>query len=95
MLETEVAFLDQIEQLHTGRHGVAPGHRHHEAKVGADEPVLGDRGVGDRTVEFGAGLAGLFTETGLVALLDDLGQLTLFFRGEQRDEPYFVEILTY
>jgi hypothetical protein len=30
-----------------------------------------------------------------VTTLDDLGQLALFLCGEQRHEPYFVEVLTY
>src|SRR5205085_3402852 len=41
VLEPQVALLDEIEQLHAGRHRVAAGDAHDQAEVGADEPVLG------------------------------------------------------
>ena len=72
VLETEVAFLDEIEQLHAGRQGVAAGDAHDESQVGPDEPVLGRFGVADCSVEITTFFAGLLASSGLEALLDNL-----------------------
>src|SRR4051812_30094360 len=58
VLEAEVPFLDEVEQLHAGGQGVAARDAHHEAQVGADEAVFGDGGIGDGTIDVAAGLAG-------------------------------------
>src|SRR4051812_33926362 len=41
VLEAEVAFLDEVEQVHALGEGIPAGDADHEAKVGADEAILG------------------------------------------------------
>ena len=93
VLEAEVALLDEVEQLHARGKGVAPGHADDQAEVGPDEPVLGVGGGADRPLQLAAALTGVERRLGIAALLDDLGQLTLFEGGEQRHQADFVEVL--
>ena len=93
VLEPEVALLDQVQQFHAGRQGVAAGHAHHQAEVGPDEPVLGRVGVADGLVDVAASLALLLALAGLYAALDGLGQLALLLGVEQRHRADLVQVL--
>src|SRR5690606_8430675 len=94
VLEPEVALLDEVEQLHRRRQGVAAGDAHDEAEVGPDEAVLGSRRGLDRLAELAAALARVDASLGLTPTLDDLRELALLVGGEQGDEADFVEVLT-
>ena len=93
VLEAEVALLDEVEQVHAPGQGVAAGDAHHEAQVGPDEPVLGRGGSGHVTAQLGAALAGIEPGTGRHALLDDLRELSLLGRVQQRHGADLVEVL--
>ena len=95
MLEAKVSFLDEVEQLHAGRQRIAAGNGYDQAKVGADEPVLGHGSSADLTVELAAALAGFFYFASGDALFDDLGELALFGCVEKGNGADFVEVLTY
>ena len=94
MLKAEVAFLDEVEQFHARRQGVAAGDAHDESQVGPDEPVLGRFGVADCSVEITTFFAGLLASSGLEALLDNLAQLALFLGVQEGDGADFVQVLS-
>jgi hypothetical protein len=82
MLKAQVAFLDEIKQLHACWQGIAASDADDEAKVGSDEPVLGCSGATIGTLEVDALFAIGEAGSGGDALFDDLGQLTLFCSSE-------------
>jgi hypothetical protein len=94
VLEAQVAFLDEIQELHAGGKGVAASHAHHEPQVGPDEPVLGGGRIADRTIELTALLAIFLAGLRLEALLDDLGELALFLGIEKRNRADLVQVLS-
>src|SRR5262245_4785913 len=94
VLEAEVALLDEVQQLHRGREGVAPGDAHDEAEVGPDEAVLGGCGVGHGLAEVAPALARVEALAGLAPTLDRLRQLALLICRQQGHEADFVEILS-
>jgi len=77
VLEPEVALLDEVEQLHARRHGVAARHAHNETEVGADEAVLGCGRLGHLLAEFATALTRIDTDGRVAAPLDDLGEFAL------------------
>ena len=109
VLQAEVAFLDEVEQLHAGRQGITAGHAHHQAQVGADEMLFGFGGLSDGTIPrahlrlrrhlVGRGVLrkggeGLFLLlAGDTAVLYGLRELALLLSVQQRDEADLVEIL--
>ena len=93
VLESEVALLHQVEQVHPGWQRVAAGDADHEAKVGADEPVLGRGGPGHVAAQLCAPFAGVQTGAGGDALLDELGELALLRCVQQRHCADLVEVL--
>ena len=95
VLEAEVSFLDQVEQLHARGQWVAAGDADNESEVRSDEAVLGHGGGADLAIEFAAAFATLFDPASCDALFDDLGKLTLFGSVEQRYCADFVQVLTY
>ncbi len=94
VLEAEVAFLDEVEEVHALGEGVPAGDGDDESEVGADEPVLGVRGVAHGHLQCGGLLAGGQLFGGLTACLDDAGQLALVFRSEQGDLADVVQVQT-
>src|SRR4029450_11166641 len=57
VLEAQVAFLDQVEQLHGGGEGVAACDAHHQAEIRPDETVLGGGSGGYGLAQLAAPLA--------------------------------------
>src|SRR6056297_163475 len=94
VLETQVARLDEVEQVHALGQGVAASDADHEAQVGADEPVLGLGGFGHLTLERHAALAVVELFLCLTASLDDARQLTLVLGGQERDLADVVQVET-
>ena len=92
MLQAEVALLDQIEQIHPLGQRIAPGNRHHETQVGADETVLGVGSCGDGALQRHAALAVGQLLGGLAAGLDDARQLSLVLGSEQGNLADVVQI---
>jgi hypothetical protein len=88
--QTKVAFLDQIEQIHSGHIGVAPGIGDDETKVGGQELAFSVASVADCTLQprsfLGIGCcSGLERVAGLAAGFDPLRQLD-FLIGRQKVE---------
>src|SRR3954454_2712075 len=94
VLEAEVALLDEIEQLHAGRHRVAAGDAHDQAEVGADEPVLWRCRLAYRLAQVTGSFTRVEVRLRLAAALDDLRQLALFLSSEQRHQADLVQVLT-
>jgi hypothetical protein len=75
--------------------GRAPtGDAHHQARVEADEAVLGPGGGPVEAAVFCRALAPSDAFAGGNAALDDLGELALLFGGEQRHRTDLVQVLT-
>jgi hypothetical protein len=94
VLETEVAFLNEVAQIHPLRERIATGDGDDQPEVGADEAIFGRSGGTD------FGMEGRIDRTigelpgGLVALLDGTGKIALFNSVEKRDFADIVEIET-
>ena len=94
VLEAQVALLDEVEEIHALREGVATGDRDHEAKVRADEPILGLGGFAHLALQRHAALAGVELLLCFAACFDDARQLALVFGGQQGDLADVVQVET-
>jgi hypothetical protein len=94
VLETEVAFLNQVAQIHPLGEGVAAGDGDDQPEVGADEAIFGRSGGTDFGVEGRIGRTVGELPRGLVALFDGAGKIALFNSVEERDFADIVEIET-
>jgi hypothetical protein len=94
VLEAEVAFLDQVEQIHSLREGVAACNGHDETQVGADEAILGLGRCGHLGLQVGAALAVGEQFSRFAALLDDARELALVLSCEEGNLSDVVEIET-
>jgi hypothetical protein len=92
VLETQVAFLDQVEQLHRGGDGVAPGDADHQPKAGTDETVLGTACLRHGGVQMAAALPGIESTLGFAPGLDRLRQLPLLIGTEPGNGADFIEV---
>ncbi len=92
VLETEVALLDEVEEVHSLGERVTAGDRHDEAQVGTDEAVLGLLGLLDLALQRDGALAVVEFCLGLAALLDLTGEFTLVLRGEQGNFADVVQV---
>src|SRR3546814_2435355 len=90
-LEAEVALLNEVEELHGRGKGVAAGDRDDEAKVGADEAVLGLCALAGEAAVLGCVLTGLDGRASLGARLHQLRALALLVGGEQGHQSALVE----
>ncbi len=94
MFETEVALLDEVEQVHALGQWVTTCDRDHEAEVGADEPVLRRGGIAQIAAK-GCTTLARFEALGRIATsLDGLGELALVLGSQQGDLANFVQIET-
>ena len=83
VLEAEVAFLDQIQQVHALGQGITTGDGDHQSEVGTDEAVLGAGGLGHCGLE-GCALLALGEPLGRVAAgFDDARQFALLLSIEE------------
>ena len=87
--------MDEVEQLHRRRKGVAAGDAYNKPKVCSDEPILRPGCLACGATELRRAFARVDSLLGVSALFDDLAKFAFLVCGEQRDEPDFVEILTY
>ncbi len=71
VLETQVALLDEVAEVHALGEGIAAGDRDHEPQVGADETILGLGATGHRSPQVRAALAVGEALGGRVAVFDD------------------------
>jgi hypothetical protein len=94
VLETQVAFLNQVAQIHPLGEGVAAGDGDDQPEVGADEAIFGRSGGTDFGVEGRISRTVGELPRGLVALFDGAGKIALFNSVEERDFADIVEIET-
>ena len=94
VLQTQVALLDQVAEVHALGEGITAGDADHQPEVGADEAVLGLGTGADGTPKIGAPLSGLEACGRGVAVLDHPGQLLLLICVEEGDLADLVEVHT-
>jgi hypothetical protein len=94
VLETEVAFLNEVAQIHPLGEGVAAGDGDDQPEVGADEAIFGRSGGTDFGVEGRVDRTIGELPGGLVALFDGAGKIALFNSVEKRNFADIVEIET-
>ena len=92
VLEAQVAFLDEVEEIHALGEGIAASDAHHEAQVGANEAILGFSCLGDGGLQCCALLASGEAIGRFATCLDDAGELALLFRIEQRHFSDVVQV---
>ena len=95
VLETQVALLDQVEQVHALGQGIAPGNGDDETQVGANETILGVGSSGDSVLQRHAALAVGQLLGSLAAGLDDAArELSLVLGREQAHLADVVQVQT-
>ena len=96
MLETEVALLDEVKQIHALGQRVATGNGDHQPQVRADEAVFGVGGSCFFGLEVGAAaslhIARSEQFSGFASLFDLAGQHPLIFSSEQRHLADVVQV---
>jgi len=96
VLETEVALLDEVEQVHALGQRVSTRNGDHQPQVRADEAVLGVGGSRLFSLEVGAAasldVAGSEQFSGFASLFDFAGQHPLIFSSEQRHLADVVQV---
>ncbi len=96
--QTEIAFLDQIEEQHAAA-GVALGQRHHESQVGLQQVVLGAASVVRGPFEFALALEvhlvgfGVQQMLGVQSGFDAFGKVDFLLRVQQAHAADLLEVV--